>query len=310
MKFYMDLFLRVIFAFSILPFLIAEKMQEKFTIRLDPQVVDTLFSQPQAVSKLENKQIDEASGLAFSWTFPNIIYTHNDSGGEPIVYMMDTLGQDKGKIFLEGVRNRDWEDIAIGPGKDPNQSYIYVGEIGDNNAKYDEIRVFRFPEPKSWQKEISVKPETIRLKYPDGARDAETLMVDPLSGDLFILSKRDSSNTLFTVPAEKLWDKTVEKTLEKVMKLPITMSVAGDISKDGRQIIIKNYWVIYYWERSEGESVPEALSREPILLPYKPEPQGEAITFFPNGNGYYTLSEKRLRVEPVLYKYTKVNTSN
>jgi hypothetical protein len=188
--------------------------------------------------------------------------------------------------------------------------YIYVGDIGDNRAKHNEIRLYRFPEPRFWQKEITIKPETIKLKYPDGARDAETLMVDPLSGDLFILSKRDSSNTLYTVAADKLWENTGVKTMEKVMKLPITMSTAGDISKDGLQIIIKNYWVIYYWDRREGESIPEALAREPILLPYTPEPQGEAITFFPNGKGYYTLSEKRLRVEPVLYKYTKLHNLN
>ncbi|WP_158859726.1 hypothetical protein [Lunatibacter salilacus] len=307
MRFYMDLFFKIIFAFSILPFLIAEKMQTKFTIRLDPQVVDTLYSQPQAVSRLENKDIDEASGLAFSWTNPNILYTHNDSGGDPVVFMLDTMGKDKGRILLEGVSNRDWEDIAIGPGQKPNESYIYVGDIGDNDSRHSDIRIFRFPEPRSWKEEISIKPEKITLKYPDGARDAETLMVDPVSGDLFILSKRDSSNTLYTVAADKLWENTGVKTMEKVMKLPITMSTAGDISKDGSQIIIKNYWVIYHWDRKEGESVPEALAREPILLPYTPEPQGEAITFFPDGKGYFTLSEKRMRVEPVLYKYTRLN---
>ncbi|HSI74714.1 MAG TPA: hypothetical protein VK957_02415 [Lunatimonas sp.] len=307
MRFYMDLLFKIIFAFSILPFLIAEKMQTKFTIRLDPQVVDTLYSQPQGVSRLENKEIDEASGLAFSWTNPNILYTHNDSGGDPIVYMLDTLGKDKGRILLEGVSNRDWEDIAIGPGQKANESYIYIGEIGDNDSKHSDIRIYRFPEPRFWKEEISVKPEKITLKYPDGARDAETLMVDPVSGDLFILSKRDSSNTLYTVAADKLWEKTGVKTMEKVMKLPVTMSTAGDISKDGRQIIIKNYWVIYYWDRKEGESVPETLAREPILLPYTPEPQGEAITFFPDGKGYYTLSEKRMRVDPVLYKYSRLN---
>lgn len=308
MKYYTQLFLKIIFAFSILLFLISEKLQEKFTIRLDPQVVDTLFSQPKAISQLENKQIDEASGLVFSWTNPNILYTHNDSGGDPVVYMLDTMGKDKGKIFLDGVKNRDWEDIAIGPGPTSNQAFIYVGEIGDNDAKYAGIRLFRFAEPKVWQNEIHVKPEILSLKYPDGAKDAETLMVDPLSGDLFILSKRDSSNTLYTIPAEKLWGNKAEIMLEKVMRLPITMSVAGDISKDGRQIIIKNYWVIYHWERKEGESVPETLSREPILLPYTPEPQGEAIAFFPNGEGYFTLSEKRMRIEPILYKYTKLSS--
>lgn len=306
MKYYINLFFKIVFAFSILPFLIAEKMQKKFTIRIDPQVVDTIYSQPKAVAKLENKAIDEASGLVVSWNDPNLLFTHNDSGGDPVIYMLDSLGKDRGTIILEGVKNRDWEDIAIGPGKNSTQSYVYVGEIGDNIGRYEHISVLRFPEPVNRQRELRVTPEEIQLKYPDGAKDAETLMIDPLSGDMFILTKRDSSNTLYTVKEENLWNQSTTVILEKVMKLPITMSVAGDISKDGRHIVIKNYWVIYYWERKEGESVPEALSRDPILLPYTPEPQGEAVAFFPNGRGYFTLSEKRMSMDPVLYRYDRL----
>nr|MBI1232684.1 hypothetical protein [Cytophagales bacterium] len=310
MKYYIELFFKIVFAFSILPFLIAEKMQEKFTIRIDPQVVDTLYSQPKAVSKLENKAIDEASGLVVSWKNPNLLYTHNDSGGDPVIYMLDSLGKDRGTIFLEGAKNRDWEDIAIGPGKNSTQSYVYVGEIGDNDAKYEHIAFLRFPEPTKSQRELRVTPEKIQLKYPDGPKDAETLMIDPLSGDLFILTKRDSSNTLYTVQEKNLWNQSTPVILEKVMKLPITMSVAGDISKDGRHIVIKNYWVVYYWERKEGETVPEALSRDPILLPYTPEPQGEAVAFFQNGRGYFTLSEKKMRVDPILYRYDRLEVDD
>ncbi len=305
MRFYIEFLYKLLFLLSILPFLISEKFKEKYAIQLHPQVVDTLYSSPKPVKALDNHEIDEASGLAQSWVHADILYTHNDSGGDPFIFMLDTLGEYRGKIILEGVENRDWEDISVGPGPIPNRSYVYVGEIGDNFSRHENVYIYRFLEPEKLEDEIKIEPETITLNYPDGPKDAETLMVDPENGDVYILSKRDSSNTLYRAEADKLEAQT-EVTLEKIRKYPITMSTAGDISKDGSQILVKNYWVIYHWNRMPGESIAEAMKRNPVLLPYNPEPQGEAITFSQNGSSYYTLSEKRLRMDPVLYKYSRV----
>jgi hypothetical protein len=300
----MEFLLKLFFLFSIIPFLMAEKLHDKYDLRINTQVVDTLFTSNKPIGIIDNKEIDEASGLAASRVHPGILYAHNDSGGKPYVYMIDTSGSYVGKIKLEGVNNRDWEDIAVGPGPDRGSSYIYVGEIGDNYSRHDQIYVYRFKEPDLLESNLSIVPDKITLEYPDGPQDAETLLVDPWTGDLFILSKRDSSNALYRAAVDKLEEEKV--LLEKVMNLPITLSTGGDISGDGKQILIKNYWVIYYWERNEGESVVQALKRNPVLLPYNPEPQGEAIAFSADGQGYFTLSEKRLRVEPVLYRYDRL----
>lgn len=289
--------------FISIPFWVSQKVPETKEFSFMPTYADTVFTAPKKAGDLKNKKIDEASGLAFSRTHLGIIYTHNDSGGEPLVYLIDTLGKDKGSIKLKGVRNRDWEDIAVGPGPDPKLNYIYVGEIGDNNAVYKSVKIYRFPEPKSLEENMEVEPEVLKLKYPDGPRDAETLMVDPISKDIFIVSKRDSVNILYRAPQSAFSKKDFE--LEKIMELPFTMSVAGDISVDGKQILIKNYFSVFYWERNEGETVPDALKRNPVLLPYKPEPQGEAIAFHPNGQSYFTLSEIRFKIKPVLYRYDK-----
>ncbi|MFD2033484.1 hypothetical protein ACFSKL_01720 [Belliella marina] len=270
---------------------------------LIPIYQDSIYSNPQKMGILENKKIDEASGLAFSRKHPNLIYTHNDSGGEPHVFLIDTLGNDKGKIILEGIKNRDWEDIAVGPGPDKNASYVYVGEIGDNQAKYSSIKIYRFPEPSKLSKDQSIKPEKLTLTYPGGARDAETLMIDPIENTIYIISKRDSSNTLYRAPIDAFKEKEYE--LEEVMQLPFTMAVGGDISADGSQIIVKNYLSVFYWERKTGESIAETLKNPPLKLPYKPEPQGEAIGFSPQGNSYFTLSEKRFNIQPTLYRYEK-----
>jgi len=261
----------------------------------------TTFGEGVSIATLKDDSLDEISGMACSRILSGLIYVHNDSGGEAAVYVLDSLGNNVGKIeFLEAT-NRDWEDIAVGPGTN-GKSYIYVGEIGDNNAVHDEIVIYRIPEPDILKPISKILPQKTTLKYPAGARDAESLMVDPISGDIFILSKRDSLNTLYRLPADKFGEDETE--LEELMKLPLTSATAADISADGSQILVKNYLNIFYWKRKIGETVAQAMSREPMELPYSPEPQGEAIGFLPNGKAYYTLSEKRFDLQPVLYKYT------
>lgn len=272
-------------------------------VRLEKMADQLVFTNQISVGTLENKEIEEASGMAFSRDHDGLIYTHNDSGGGRRVYVIDSLGKGMGVFKLKGVWNRDWEDIAVGPGPDPKLNYVYVGEIGDNQLKYTNIFIYRFPEPEQFLEAMEVEPEILKLSYPDGAKDAETLMVDPISKDIFILTKRDSLNILYKTTQEAFESK--EAVLEKVMELPFTMSVAGDISVDGKEILIKNYFTVYYWRRNENETIAQALARDPLILPYKPEPQGEAIGFHPNGKSYFTLSEKRFNIEPVLYRYNR-----
>lgn len=263
--------------------------------------IDSIFSAGEAIKTISNPELEEMSGMVFSRKHPNIWYTHTDSGGEPIVYFLDEKGNELGEITLLGVKNRDWEDIAIGPGPE-GKTYIYVAEIGDNLAVHDEVRVYRFPEPANLKEKIEVKPEVARLVYPGGARDAESLFVDPVDGELFIVSKRDKENTLYGF-SQKAFLSDEKTELTEYHKFFFSSSTAADISSDGSQILIKNYFAIYYWKREKGQSVVEALRATPKQLPYVPEPQGEAIAFDPSGKVFYTISEKRFNVFPVLYRY-------
>jgi hypothetical protein len=266
------------------------------------ETFDSVYLEGVKVKTLKSHKFEEISGLAFSRIHPNLIYVHTDSGGEPTVYLLDSLGNDLGKIELEKAENRDWEDIAVGPGPG-GKSYVFVGEIGDNAGSHKEICIYRFEEPSKILEEQKVKPEILRLKFPNGAKDAETLMVDPISGDLFLVSKRDKKNTLYRVPQSAFT--TGSAKLEELHQFNFTSSVAGDISKDGSMILIKNYFAVYFWERKPGETIPQALQRFPKRLPYVPEPQGEAIGFSPSGLSYFTLSEKRYHIDPTLYRYPK-----
>src|SRR5689334_16831328 len=104
-------------------------------------------AQPVQLATLEDRRIDESSGLVASRRNPGLFWTHNDSGDLPLVYAFDRAGRSRGTWRVEGAQAVDWEDIAAGPGPTQGQSYLYVGDIGDNPRQRDSIVVYRFPEP-------------------------------------------------------------------------------------------------------------------------------------------------------------------
>lgn len=268
----------------------------------DESKIDSIFLLGLPQGKLTNPHLEEISGLVVSSQYPNRLYVHTDSGGEAAVYALDTLGNELGKIALSGLSNRDWEDIAIGPG--PNGThYIYLADIGDNDAKYPEVYLYRFLEPAGFQEIVSQDIQAAKLNYQGGPRDAETFLVDPISGEQFIISKREQKNALYRVPADAF--EKGNALLERSQEFSFASSVGGDISKDGSQILIKNYLEVFYWTRQANQSISEVLQTLPRRLPYRPEPQGEAIGFNFKGNAYFTISEKRNGIVPTLYRYPK-----
>jgi hypothetical protein len=267
-----------------------------------------LFLGGVAVGKVQNKEIDEASGIVCSSGKNGVIYVHNDSGGGSYIYVIDSLGNDMGLITLSGVLNRDWEDIAIGPDANSENPHIYLADIGDNNGEYPDIKIYRFLEPREVKGNMVLNAATFVLNYPDGSKDAETLLIDPINKELLIISKRGQENGIYKISIADL-EKGV-KNLDKVGSLPIPMIVGGDVSRDGKQIILKNYTHVYYWVRLNGETIDVSFKRKPIELPYHPEPQGESIAFHSSGNFYYTLSEKRFGIPPTLYRYDKKKSIN
>src|SRR4030095_1706133 len=95
--------------------------------------VTTSYGQPTTLATIKDKSISESSGLVASRTTPGAYWTHNDSGDGPFIYAFDTRGDSFGTFRVTGAEARDWEDIAAGPGPQPNRSYLYIGDIGDND---------------------------------------------------------------------------------------------------------------------------------------------------------------------------------
>lgn len=258
------------------------------------------------LGELKHKDLGEVSGLASSINNPGLLWTLNDSGNGPDVFLIDKDLHIKTTYTLQGIKNRDWEDIAVGPGPDSTKSYIYVAEIGDNSASHKLKYIYRFEEPAvdSINNKISISDfDTITFKLPDSKKDTETLMVDPATRDLYIVSKREEPVYLYQIKYPYSTKDTI--TAQQLFSLPFTQIVAGAFSSDGNEILMKNYNHIYYWENSLKKPFTEVLKDAPEEIPYEIEPQGEAITWARDNTGFYTLSEKNKGKKSFLYFYQR-----
>jgi len=247
-------------------------------------------------------ELNELSGLAASRAHPGILWAHNDSGDTPRVFAFDLNGQPRGTFRLAGARAEDWEDMAVGPGPAPGKSYLYLGDIGDNFGRRPNVVVYRIEEPAPGTPgEVAIPGvEAITLRYPQGeAHNAEALMVDSPTGDLYIVTKSLLGRAkVFRAPGP-LEASAID--LEAVAELHLLgPATAGDISVEGDEIAIRTYKDAYLWERPPGVSVAEALGGEPRRIPLVFEPQGEAIAYSADGRALLTASEG---TNTTLYRY-------
>ncbi|MBO0932153.1 PE-PGRS family protein [Fibrella aquatilis] len=261
------------------------------------------FSTEPTMTKVDPGQIDEASGIADSRTMVGALWVEQDGGNPAELALLGYDGKLRGKLAIPNTTNRDWEDLTSGPGPQANVNYLYIAEIGDNNAQYGQYAVYRLPEPKNMT-DATGPVERIQYKYPDGARDAETLMLDPQTKDLYVVSKREAKVHLYRLPYPQ--STTEVMTAEALGELPYTYVTGGGFSSDGSEILLRTYAGVYYWSRTKGQSVADAMQRTAARdLPYRIEPQGEAICFDRDNKGYFTLSEKASAPNVTLNYYAK-----
>lgn len=264
-----------------------------------------IFLEAKRLGQLRDKRLEEVSGLAASKANPGYLWTHNDSGNPPVVYLVDEELNVRAAFRLQGARNRDWEDIAVGPGPEDDKTYVYVADIGDNNASQSLKYIYRFEEPELTDRtgEVSISEfDTIVFRLEDGKKDTEAIMIHPESRNIYIVSKRERPVVVYEIEYPYSVNGTL--TARKIASLPLTQIVSANVSSDGEEVIMKNYDHIYYW-KTNGNSMRVALQQKPQLLKYTEEPQGEAICFDLDGSGFYTLSETIIGEKIYLYYYER-----
>lgn len=295
-------------------------------------VVAALCSPDNAVAivgTVSNTEITETSGVVLSRQHSNLLWLHEDSGNALRLYALTRSGETKGYIELQVDPLEhppgDTEDMAFGPGPETSADYLYLADIG-NNLKAESklaVTIHRIREPDLAGKpdnfaELTEEFETFTLTYPDGPHDAETFLVDPVSGESFVITKEYDFAVLapgpariYRAPGGLLAGQNAMLDFVGSIDFPgfatrglftgsfgplggfETLATGGDISADGSLIAVRTYHAAWLWRRENGQSIAEALAAAPCEINTASEAQGEALGIYSDEGevGIYTLSE-------------------
>jgi len=211
-----------------------------------------------------------------------------------------------GVFRVTGAQADDWEDIAIGPGPQPNQPYLYIGDIGDNNSTRAEVIVYRVAEPAlstATRKLTKSRPgvtepaQALRLRYPDGKHDAETLLVHPATGNIYIVTKVVLANpVVYEALAPLQFGKPV--TLKRLGEIRVPslfggVITGGAISPDGRRVALCDYFQGYELILpAKATNFDDIWKERMVGFDLGKRKQGEAITYRLDGKALLATSER------------------
>lgn len=258
------------------------------------------------------RALTESSAAVRSFGHPGVFWTLNDSGNDERLFAFDSTGRDLGTVRVTDARNRDWEAMATGPCE--SGRCLYVGDVGDNQARRDAVVIWRVAEPAPPGPGAGSASEPARglaVRYPDGPRDVEAMWVDA-DTVVWLATKRPMRDEqrrwrpslVYRVPAEA-WRARVTDTVvaELVDSLPIVprsertlvtdaamSNPFGDPTVDSL-LAIRTYGELLVFRVGRTSGRPQALVGHCDLTPLR-EKQGEGVTWLPDGRVLLT-SEKR-----------------
>lgn len=250
--------------------------------------------------------VDEASGLARSQRARNVYWVHNDDG-KPRVYAIDDVGQRVGRLTLDDIKNRDWEDISSFTLDDT--PYLLIADVGDNMRQRKSVYLYVVEEPDlADDDKVREKPAwEIKLRYPDGPRDVESVAVDVDNERVLLLSKRNLPPVLYSVPLRPAEDTVIATRLGEIRSLPPPRRadvIAAPKTKDWHwqptamdilddTAIVMTYRALYVYARQAGEDWLDALNRRPRRISLGRIPNAEAVVIDHNGSNVYVTIEKK-----------------
>ena len=244
------------------------------------------------------RDVPEASGLAVSRRHAGVLWTHNDSGNETVLFAVDAMGQARGRVRVPS-RTRDWEDLSAGPCRpvDGTQGEpgdcLYIADIGDNDVARRNVQVLRVPEPEL-DAARTARPDVFTLTYPDGPHNAEALFV--VDGTFFIVTK-DRRGMLYRSTTPLIEPGGMR--LERVGELGLAGITDAETSRDGQSVVVRTSGEVAVYRTAAlagGPGKVRPTSDDGSIRPMARipigslrEPQGEGVAL--DGDVLYLASE-------------------
>ncbi len=177
---------------------------------------------------LSDARLSEISGLAVSRRAKDRYWALNDSGNEAALYLIDGRGRIRSELPIE-VQNIDWE--ALESFQWNGAAWLLIADTGDNNAHRDFVDLWLFEEPDPRKLPSSLAPKRrLSIRFPSKAYDVEAVTVDPVAGEILLLTKRTVPVVLYRVPLESVGQVTASRVAELQ---GILQPTAAEIKRDG-----------------------------------------------------------------------------
>lgn len=225
--------------------------------------------------------VGESSGVAFDPRAEGVFWTHGDSGADPVIFAFAADGRAAGRVVVTGARNRDWEDVAVGPCQ--GGECVYLGDIGNNTSRKRDITLYRAPFP-ALTDSVTRPAEAFRARFPGDGRDTEAMFVTT-DGAVYLINKGQHDQI-------ELWrwptplrpgpvDLVRVRTLATEPEHPGDAVTGAGASQDGRWVAVRTYARLLLYRTADllGSGQP-AFSMD--LTPLA-EPQGEGVAMRADG---------------------------
>lgn len=249
--------------------------------------------EPMPQGALANPELAEVSGVAASSRLTGVLYAHNDSGDSSRFFAVSSAGAQLGVFKVTDAQNVDWEDMDRGPC--PAGSCLYIADIGDNAGTRAAYSIYRVVEPAEIVAGVqSIAAERFVFTYPDGAHDAEVLLVHPVTGEVTIVTKvEEGPAQVFALPRDLKVGTGLTAAEVGAVAPPNgdNRFTGGSIHPDGTAILMRSRSSLFYYPMQPEQSAAEALSGAPCELPVADELLGEAVAWLPGGAEFVTLGE-------------------
>jgi hypothetical protein len=258
--------------------------------------VCTSWGQPELLGKVTAAGLGELSGMAASWRNPGVLYVHNDRN-RPVVYALDQSAGLLTRLTLGGAVASDIEDIEVS--RCPGGTCIFAADIGNNITPREEFSIFRVTEPDvalaAPSADRTLPAERFAFRYADTAHNAESLIIDPVTGAVFIVTKvvAGQPSAAYKLDTFELGKVNVAS---KIADLPVPKAgdqpaTAGSAQPCGAGFLLRTGNTLYEFRIPLGTPFIDAFHATPVVVPAGVEPQSEAVTYQPDGRGYATTSE-------------------
>ncbi len=241
---------------------------------------------PSVQCQITEPGLAELSGLV---AVGDRVLAMNDGGNQLSVYLLDAACQVI-DVHIAPIDPYDPEDKAVAA-----DGTVWLADTGDNTATRETVAL------------LALRPDdstsVYRLTYPDGAHDAEALLLAP-DGTPYVVTKEILGASGVYSPASPLVDGGTV-ALAKVAAVNLTFTgtaggpvgqagqllvTGGAVAADGRHLALRTYTDAYVWPLA-GSDVVGALAAAPLRIPLPESPQGEAVSFAADNLNLLVASE-------------------